>query len=62
MSEVKPRKNKKKFTSVPKYQSSDFRGYSSFGKMILSNKLTEPSYKIGKALRDRNTVRFIFNF
>jgi hypothetical protein len=63
MSEVKSRKNrKKKFVSVPKYESSEFRGYSSFGRMVLSNKMTEPSYKIGRALREHNTVGKLNDF
>lgn len=56
MSLSKPRKTRKKFVSAPKYESAHSRGYSSFGRMVLSNKATEPSYKIGRALREHNNV------
>ena len=52
--EVKAKKNPKTET---KFEPFNNRGYSSFGKMVLSTKASEPSYKIGRALREKNNVR-----
>jgi hypothetical protein len=45
-----------RFTSQPKKQFIDSANYSSFGKMILSEKVTEPRYIIGRAHRDKQNT------
>ena len=45
-----------RFASQTKKHIFDETGNSSFGKMILSEKLTEPSFIIGRAQRDKNNI------
>lgn len=53
----KAKETKKKEVILPQnFMKNDLKLYSSIGKMILSNKLTEPSFKIGLANRDQNNV------
>lgn len=53
---MKTKSNPFRFTSQPKKQLLDNVGYSSFGKMILSDKITEPGYIIGRAHRDKHNT------